>query len=143
MTDLSDKLNLAGYAMMLVSVLLAALAIALSKKGKRTGLLTNLSYICLIGFMITGYFRIQNLASVNNWTAVIQDVTIRSKAVVILAVLVVIINFIPFITYRTPEDARIAEEQRIRYEKFSREQEEAARKQALKDAEEMKATEKL
>ncbi len=134
MTDFKDKLNLIGYALMLVSVLLAALAIPLSKKGKRTSLLTILSYICLVGFLITGYYRIQNLASGNNWTALIQDVTIRSKASVILAILVVIATFIPFFTYLTPEDARIREEQERKAREFRRQQKEAAELEVAEQA---------
>ena len=145
MTDLKDQLNLIGYALMLVSVLLAALAIPLSKKGKRTGLLAILSYICLVGFLIMGYYRIQNLASSNNWTALIQDVTIRSKASVILAILVVIINFIPFFTYLTPEDARIREEQERKAKEFRRQQKEAAEMEVAEQAREAQdeAKEKL
>ena len=70
----------------------------------------------------------------DNWTALIQDVTIRSKASVILAILVVIINFIPFFTYLTPEDARIREEQERKAKEFRRQQKEAAEMEVAEQA---------
>ena len=46
----------------------------------------------------------------------------------------VIINFIPFFTYLTPEDARIREEQERKAKEFRRQQKEAAEMEVAEQA---------
>lgn len=122
MTDFKDQLNLIGYGLLAVSIIVSLLAIVLSKKGRRTSFWSSISYICLLGFLILGYYRLENLASANNLTTLIQDVTIRSKASVPIAAAVVVLNCIPFFTYRTPEDAKLKEEQKKARKRVEEEQ---------------------
>ena len=119
MFDFQDKLNVTALGLLAGSVLIALLAIYLSRKGTRTHAFSTASFTLLVGFMIAGFYRIESLAAANNWAALIQDVTIRSKVSVGAAIAILVLNFIPFFTYLTPEDAKRKEEQEQKYRELN------------------------
>lgn len=121
-----QNVTIISSALAVASVLFPIIAIALSKKGKKTSFLSTVSYICLIGFLLVGLYRIMYLAKANNFVALINDITIRARLSVILSAVIVVLNFVPFITYKTPADAKAE----ARMEKLFKEREKAKKQEA-------------
>lgn len=121
-----QNVTIISSALAVASVLFPIIAIALSKKGKKTSFLSTVSYICLIGFLLVGLYRIMYLAKSNNFVALINDITIRARLSVILSAVIVVLNFVPFITYKTPADAKAE----ARMEKLFKEREKAKKQEA-------------
>lgn len=115
-----SQFNLISWAVLIIAVALPILAITLSKRGRRTTWMTIVSFTCLIIYMLLGYYRIIDLADNNNLTMLIQNIAFRTRLSIIFGIAIIILNFVPVLTYRTREDyekQKAADKVRKEYER--------------------------